>query len=118
MTDKQKELEQTPAIEPVNVSEYQAETEKTAVYPSPFYPYFALVEEVGELYGKFARMFRGDKEKFTEDQMKSEMGDIMWNIAQICELRGWSLEDIMRDNLNKLQARQEADTLKGSGDDR
>lgn len=108
--------DQTPTL--FSVTEYQAATEKTAVYPSPFYPYFALIEEVGELYGKFSRMFRGDKEQFTEAQMQSEMGDIMWNVAQICELRGWSLEKIMKENLEKLEARSGSDTLKGSGDNR
>jgi NTP pyrophosphatase (non-canonical NTP hydrolase) len=103
---------------PVNVTEYQQATEETAVYPSPFYPYFALIEEVGELYGKFSRMFRGDDKQFTEEEMRSEMGDIMWNVAQICQLRGWSLEDIMRDNLEKLKKRAQEQTLKGSGDKR
>lgn len=108
----------TKIIEPMNATEYQKEVTKTAVYTNPFYPYFALVEEVGELYGKFARMFRGDKEVPTEEQMKKEMGDVMWNVAEICTLRGWDLSEIMQINPDKLAARQEANTLEGSGDER
>lgn len=37
--------------------------------------------------------------------VKEELGDLMWYIANLCNLHGWDLQDILDTNIKKLQAR-------------
>lgn len=37
--------------------------------------------------------------------IKEELGDLMWYIANLCNLHGWDLREIMHTNISKLQAR-------------
>ena len=50
------------------------------------------------------------------DILEDEIGDVLWYLAQLCEVLGLSLSEIAENNLMKLQKRQEAGTIKGSGD--
>jgi len=37
--------------------------------------------------------------------VKEELGDLMWYVANLCNLHGWDLREIMNTNIDKLQAR-------------
>jgi len=37
--------------------------------------------------------------------IKEEIGDIMWYIANMCNMHGWRLSEIMATNIEKLKAR-------------
>jgi NTP pyrophosphatase (non-canonical NTP hydrolase) len=37
--------------------------------------------------------------------IKEELGDIMWYIANLCNMNGWDLRDIMQTNIDKLKTR-------------
>lgn len=37
--------------------------------------------------------------------IKEELGDAMWYIANLCNMHGWDLRDILDTNIAKLQAR-------------
>jgi NTP pyrophosphatase (non-canonical NTP hydrolase) len=37
--------------------------------------------------------------------VKEEIGDIMWYIANMCNINGWDLREILDTNIQKLQAR-------------
>lgn len=37
--------------------------------------------------------------------IKEEIGDLMWYIANMCNLHDWSLEDILGTNIEKLKSR-------------
>ena len=78
-----------------------------------------LAEETGEVMGKFKRLQRGDYTvgRFT-DEVKSELGDVLWHISELANHYGFTLEDLMRDNMQKLSDRVDADTIKGEGDRR
>lgn len=39
------------------------------------------------------------------DHAKKEAGDICWYLAMLCESFGWSLDEIMQMNVDKLKAR-------------
>ena len=94
----------------------------------------ALAEEVGEACGKVKRLNRGDY-KYTEEQlnldekwqeypdqfvldMGKELGDILYYLTATAHDLGYSLEDIIEGNVEKLKARKVAGTIKGSGDSR
>ena len=96
---------------------YLVEAHHYAAYDDKDYPYYALVEEVGELMGKLAKQKRGDK-GITEPDIMKEMGDILWQFSAICVERGYSMGMIAEMNLKKLEDRKNRNTIKGSGDDR
>jgi NTP pyrophosphatase (non-canonical NTP hydrolase) len=78
-----------------------------------------LLSEAGEVAGVFNRLIRGD---FTPDQAASklhyELGDVLWNIAAICNDNGWTLEEVMKSNIEKLADRQRRNAIIGQGDTR
>lgn len=37
--------------------------------------------------------------------IKEELGDLMWYVANLCNVNGWDLRDILDTNIKKLEAR-------------
>lgn len=106
----------------MDFSEYQKVSIKTAVYPKIYqisYPALGLAEEAGEVAGKIKKMMR-DSIPLEEqkDKIKAEMGDVLWYLAALAHDCGLSLQEVAEKNVEKLQARQQAGTLHGEGDDR
>ena len=72
-----------------------------------------LTASVGMLAesGEFAEIskkiiFKG--KEFTDDErfhMKRELGDILWDWVQGCKALGFEPEDVMQENINKLEKR-------------
>ena len=102
---------------------YQKETQKTAVYPKSVesqYLFSALASEAGEACGKYAKFIRDERyptEQYLKD-VKAELGDVLWNISQLCNHYGWKLSDVMRENIDKLRDRAKRGVIHGSGDNR
>ena len=85
------------------------------------YPALGIVEEAGEVAGKFAKAVRDDCGKITEERklaIKKELGDVCWFVAELSTLLDFDLEDVMQSNIDKLTSRKERGVIKGSGDDR
>ena len=114
---------------------YQSLARQTAVYSFPDYPLAALAEEVGEVMGKLAKFGRKNgmplhtviecvADPYTHDQQKlredvsKEMGDIIWQWVNLCYEMDLNPAQVMADNIDKLQGRQERGTLNGEGDER
>lgn len=61
--------------------------------------------EVAQLREKFIR-----KGAYTADQyqfeMKSELGDILWNIANLCNLNDLTLHEVLMFNIQKIEERK------------
>jgi NTP pyrophosphatase (non-canonical NTP hydrolase) len=57
--------------------------------------------ELADAYKKF--IFYG--KPLDEVNVKEELGDLMWYIANLCRLKGFDLEEIMQTNINKLRVR-------------
>lgn len=81
------------------------------------YLMFGLTGEVGELNSLFAKQHR---DGHTMDWMlvKKELGDVLWFVSSLARLYGFSLEEIARMNIDKLESRQKRGVIGGSGDDR
>jgi NTP pyrophosphatase (non-canonical NTP hydrolase) len=100
------------------LNEYQELAFKTAMETakSPAYMISNLTSEAGEVAGKYAKWIRDGI--LDEEGMQKEVGDVLWQIAGLSTVMGWSLADIASKNLQKLAARKLNNTLTGSGDER
>jgi NTP pyrophosphatase (non-canonical NTP hydrolase) len=98
--------------------EYQDLAFKTALETAknPAYMVANLTSEAGEVAGKYAKWIRDGV--LDEVGMQKEVGDVLWQIAGLSTVMGWSLADIASQNLRKLADRQTNNTLSGSGDER
>jgi NTP pyrophosphatase (non-canonical NTP hydrolase) len=76
-----------------------------------------LVGESGEVAEKVKKLIR-DKHKFTAEEIASELGDVLFYNVAIASIFGFTLGDIIRMNMEKLNSRQERGVLQGSGDNR
>lgn len=48
--------------------------------------------------------------------IKKEAGDVLWQLAGVCTVMGWSLDEVAEQNLAKLASRQQRGVIDGSGD--
>jgi len=51
-------------------------------------------------------------------EIKKELGDVLWYLAQISTELKIDFEDVAKNNLEKLKSRQERNCIQGSGDNR
>lgn len=102
----------------MTLNEYQELAFNTAMESAknPAYMISNLTSEAGEVAGKYAKWIRDGV--LDEVGMQKEVGDVLWQIAGLSTVMGWSLADIASQNLRKLAERQANNTLKGSGDER
>ena len=109
----------------MNFNDYQAKAGRTAKYPvighGVIYPTLGLTNEAGEVAGKIKKIFRDKEGIIGEDQrqaLKSELGDVLWYLAQVCSELNLSLDEVAESNISKLLDRLERGTIKGDGDQR
>lgn len=102
----------------MQLNEYQELAFKTALETAknPAYMVSNLTSEAGEVAGKYAKWIRDGI--LDEEGMQKEVGDVLWQIAGLSTVMGWSLADLASKNLQKLAQRQINNTITGSGDER
>lgn len=119
----------------MSANDYQKRAFEFASYGgNQTYAYAGLAEEAGEVLGKFAKFIRkhegltphqaddwesmkDDVVKYKDD-VKKELGDVMWMVAAIATECGMDLEDIMKSNIAKLDDRKARNVIVGEGDNR
>ncbi len=104
---------------------YQIEARKTAIYPHKdknfIYPTLGLVGESGEVAEKIKKVMRDKNGIFDYESklaLKKELGDVLWYLSNLCDEFNFSLDDVAKDNLEKLNLRLSRGKISGSGDDR
>lgn len=118
----------------MELNEYQNKAMETCMPSCDNFSYMALnlMGEVGEFVGKVAKHIRKgeafiDDNRFffrrgvidsAEGALMDEAGDILWQLSGLCEVMGWSLDDIAQRNLAKLRSRAERGVIDGNGDNR
>ncbi len=109
----------------MNFNEYQIEARKTAIYPNInknlYYPTLGLCGESGEVAEKIKKIFRDSNGIVTQEkknELKKELGDVLWYLSNLSSELELSLEDVAKTNINKLKERKENNKLHGSGDNR
>lgn len=68
-----------------------------------FHALHGMVGEIGELHSIYQKRYQGHED--TEEHRMKEIGDLLWFIAEYCTACDWSLEDVMKMNIDKLIAR-------------
>ena len=101
----------------MTLNDYQQQAMTTCMESSQNFSYMFLnlVGEVGEFASKIAKairkneadIIRNDLFQRSEDNedLQKEAGDILWQLSGLCSVMGWDLEDIARQNLDKLASR-------------
>jgi NTP pyrophosphatase (non-canonical NTP hydrolase) len=108
----------------VEFSEYQRFSRRTAAYPSEAwlsYPALGLAGEAGEVADHAKKAIRDDGGVISDERriaISKELGDVLWYVAQLASELGLELDEIARENLEKLFSRQRRGVITGSGDDR
>lgn len=120
----------------MTLTEYQKQAMTTCMPTCDNYSYMMLnlVGEVGELASKVAKAIRKKEATITnnrlrhpstwhidcdlESAMAMEAGDVLWQLAGLCSVMGWDLNEIAQMNLDKLASRQQRGVIDGNGDNR
>jgi NTP pyrophosphatase (non-canonical NTP hydrolase) len=123
-------------------ADYQREAHTFAGYgENPTYPFAGLAEEAGEVLGKFAKYIRKhggavpianpslppsgyprltltEADVAFREDLKKELGDVCWMVAECATIYGLDLGEIMAANLAKLEDRKRRGVIIGEGDNR
>lgn len=112
----------------MDFNEYQDAATKTArnwddTRPIPFLAYvtMGLAGEAGEAVDKLKKIFRNDNGVVHEEKkedIKKELGDVLWYLSQIARELGIPFEDVAKTNIAKLADRQARGVIASEGDNR
>lgn len=104
-------------------AEYQAAAARTALYPGRgqniYYPALGMGGEVGEILNKIKKIMRDDAGLITaarKEDLKAELGDVLWYVSAVADELQVSLDEVAAANVAKLAGRLERGTLHGAGD--
>lgn len=122
----------------MTLNDYQQRAMETCLPESENFAYMMLnlVGEVGEIAGKVSKYIRKGQAGFDgndlrlyaqgdddaawnrEGDLRKEVGDVLWQLAGLCSVMGWDLEDVARENLSKLADRKQRGVIASEGDNR
>lgn len=94
------------------------------IYPEQYntiYPALGLAGEAGEIAEKVKKVLRDNEGEWTADAKAAvldELGDPLWYISALAQDLGFTLQDVIDNNVSKLTSRKCRGVLVGSGDDR
>ena len=103
----------------MEMQSYQQQAFTTATESSRniYYMTLGLTGEAGEVANKVKKVMR-DGKALDLDDIKKELGDVLWYVAGLCTVTGIPLEEVAKANLEKLADRQKRGVIGGSGDNR
>lgn len=64
---------------------------------------YGLTSEAGEVSGILQKVYQG--RDIDHEHLKRELGDCCWMIAEACTALGFKFEDVLKTNIEKLEAR-------------
>jgi NTP pyrophosphatase (non-canonical NTP hydrolase) len=108
----------------MNFNEYQEKARGTAIYSNKvkvLYPALGLPGETGEVCEKIKKVYRDNDGIFTPEkvnEIKKELGDVLWYVANLSADLNISMQEVAEMNIDKLNSRKERGVLQGSGDNR
>ncbi len=105
--------------------EYQLKAKETAKYPEKNYNFiyatFGMMGEAGEVSEKIKKIWRDKNKEVNEqdrEEIKKELGDVLWYLSQIAEELQIDFDDVAETNISKTHSRLERNVIHGRGDNR
>ena len=98
----------------MKLKEYEQWIEDVAVEPvgglaDVNYSFVGLAGEVGEIMEWHKKVnLRAAESKLTKGDLKSELGDAFHYLVRIARCYGWSVKDLIDDNVKKIEGRRAA----------
>ena len=88
--------------------EYQCEARRTQNTALPEcaqreHALYGLAAEVGEVLGLHQKVHQGHP--MDDTALRLEIGDVLWFIAELCDVYGWHMSEIAAANIAKLRNR-------------
>lgn len=77
-----------------------------------------LVGEAGEFAEKVKKKYRTTPLVPEPGTMGKELGDVLWYLARLADVYGFTMSQIMAMNVEKLESRRARGVLQGNGDNR
>ncbi len=116
----------------MEMNEYQKLASRTATFNSDeldekefarqvAYLALGVTGEAGEVAEKVKKILRDDEGSISDEkkeELKKELGDVLWYLSQMARMLGYSFEDVAQTNIDKLWNRHKRDVIKGEGDNR
>lgn len=90
----------------MEIKEYQKEVSRTRNFKDSELANYTLglVCEAGE-FGDLIKKHLYHEHELNEDKILSELGDVFWYLANICNVLGLELEEVAKLNIMKLRKR-------------
>lgn len=73
------------------------------IYENMMHALHGMVGEIGEIHSLYQKTYQDHE--MDEAHLMKEVGDLLWFIAEFCTAHGWSLEEVMKLNIEKLKRR-------------
>ncbi len=104
-------------------NEYEKAIAITDIYPENKKPeiyVLGLCSEAGEVADKLQKIIRDKNGKYEvrDEKILKELGDVLWNLVRTGSWFGYTLDEIMIANYEKVKSRLKRDKISGSGDER
>lgn len=111
----------------MDFDEYQTRASQTGSYHTNDQEYvlmylsMGLAGESGEVIEKLKKVVRNDGGVVSAEKredLKKELGDVLWYLSQLAKTLGLSLADVAETNIKKIADRAERGVIKSEGDNR
>jgi NTP pyrophosphatase (non-canonical NTP hydrolase) len=100
----------------MHFDEYQRQAQETDQLPQgakvengdkeQLIPFLGMAGEVGSLLSEYKKLLRdGPIHSHFKDQVREELGDVLWYVANVAAKFGLSMEDVAKENLQKTRDR-------------
>jgi NTP pyrophosphatase (non-canonical NTP hydrolase) len=103
-----------------NFSEYTCRalaTAKPNIMKDPMYTMLGIIGETGEIAEKIKKAKR-DGQTLDRDLLGNEIGDLLWYVNKLCHDYGFTLAEVAKLNIDKLESRKRRNKISGNGDRR
>ena len=92
----------------MNFTEYQKQARRTQNKALPLWAkkehaLYLLGAEVGEVLGMHQKLHQGHE--MDEHKLMLEIGDILWGIAELCDVYDFEMDEVAAANIDKLWKR-------------
>lgn len=102
----------------MDINSYQEWTKKHDQETNDWTLTLGLVGEAGEVAEKIKKKYRKIPLVPDPKDIAKELGDVLWYLARLAAVHGFSMTQVMALNVEKLESRAARGVLQGNGDNR